>query len=65
MSDLIRVSVETVRGKVASGSALLVCAYENEEEFKEFHLDGAISLSEFNSQLSSIEKDREVFFYCA
>jgi len=65
MAEPIRVSPEEVRQKVSSGSALLVCAYEDEEKFKLVHLKGAISFAEFKSKLSSLSKDQEIVFYCA
>jgi rhodanese-related sulfurtransferase len=65
MVEPIRVSPQEVREKVTAGSALLVCAYDDEEKFKRNHLEGAISLSEFNSRLSSLAKDQEIVFYCA
>lgn len=65
MTDFNRVSPEEVRGRVSSGSALLVCAYDNEEKFNQNHLQGAISLSEFKSRLPSLSKGQEIVFYCA
>ena len=65
MEEPVRVPPEEVRQKVSSGAALLVCAYEDEEKFKMFHLQGAISLTEFRSRLTSLPKDQEVIFYCA
>jgi len=65
MEEPVRVPPEEVRQKVGSGAALLVCAYEDEEKFKMLHLQGAISLTEFRSRLTSLSKDQEVIFYCA
>ncbi len=45
--------------------ALLVCAYNDGEKFMKNHLEGAISLDEFQSQSNDIAADREVIFYCA
>jgi hypothetical protein len=64
MAEPVRVSVEEAFGKIRSGSALLVCAYEDEEKFKMYPLQGAISLNEFKSRLSSLSKDQEIIFYC-
>ena len=47
MADPVRISPEDARQKVTSGSSLLVCAYDDEQKFKHFHLEGAISLTEF------------------
>ena len=48
-----------------SNSAMLVCAYDSEEKFEQNHLKGAIPLVEFESQVDSLPKDREIIFYCA
>lgn len=65
MTDAIRIAPEAVRKKVASGTAFLVCAYDDEKKFKQFHLEGAIPLSEFRSKLPCLNKDHEIIFYCA
>ena len=65
MTQPLRISAEETRQRVSAGSALLVCAYDDEEKFKNNHLQGAISLSEFKSKLPSISPDQEVIFYCA
>jgi len=65
MSQPVRISAEETRQRVSSGSALLVCAYDDDEKFKNNHLQGAIALSEFKSKLHSIPQDQEVIFYCA
>jgi len=63
MSEPERVTAEEVYGKSKSGKALLVCAYEDETKFKAMRLEGAISLNEFKSKLSSLAKDQEIVFY--
>lgn len=65
MAEAIRISPEEVRRKVTSGSALLVCAYDDEEKCKKLHLEGSISLREFTFKLSTLAKDQEIIFYCA
>lgn len=60
-----RVSPEEVHQKLIMGKALLICAYEDEGKFKKVHLQGAISLNEFESKLPSLSKDQEIVFYCA
>ncbi len=65
MVDAIRITAEEVRQKVNSGSSLLVCAYDDDAKFARFHLEGAISLADFESQLPSLEKSQELIFYCA
>ena len=64
MAEPIRISPEEVRRKVTSGSALLVCAYDDEEKCKKLHLEGSISLTEFTFKLSTLAKDQEIIFYC-
>jgi len=49
----------------SDAESLLVCAYDSEEQFQQNHLEGAMSLSEFTSQVNKIPKDKEVIFYCA
>lgn len=44
---------------------LLVCAYEGDEEFRQNHLEGAISLHDFLSRKDSFRKDQPIIFYCA
>lgn len=65
MSDVLRVSPQEARQKVTAGSALLVCAYEDEEKFKAMRLDGAMSFTEFRTRVESLPRDREIIFYCA
>ncbi len=64
MAEPIRVLPEEIKSKVTSGSALLVCAYEDEEKCRKLKLEGSISLSEFKSRLSYLPKDQEIIFYC-
>jgi len=47
------------------GGALLVCAYDSPSKFLENRLEGAVSLEDFRSRIESIDKDREIIFYCA
>lgn len=65
MAEAIRISPEEVRKKITAGSALLVCAYEDDEMCKRVNLEGAIFLTEFRSKLLSLPKDQELIFYCA
>lgn len=60
-----RISAPDVRRKVMKKSALLVCAYDDDNKFRDFHLGGAISLNEFKSTIDGMEKSQEIFFYCA
>ncbi len=60
-----RIDVEQARRDVQSGGALLVCGYEEPEKFEQNHLQGAMSLSDFESQIDSIPREQEIIFYCA
>jgi hypothetical protein len=65
MTEPERISQKEVYEKLKAGAAVLVCAYEDDEKFKTFHLEGAISFNEFRSNLPSMSKNREIVFYCA
>ena len=60
-----RIGAEEVHKKLKAGTAILVCAYEDDEKFKTYALEGAISFNEFKSRLPSLSKDQEIAFYCA
>ena len=65
MAEVIRMSPEDVRQKVTSGSAFLVCAYDDDEKFRRLHLEDALSFAEFKSKLPTLTKEQEIVFYCA
>lgn len=65
MAEPTRISPQEVRDKVLAGTALLVCAYDDEDKFKNNNLEGAISFSDFMSRLPSLSKAQEIVFYCA
>jgi rhodanese-related sulfurtransferase len=65
MAEAIRITPEETYQKLRAGKALLVCAYDSEEQFRSLQLDGAISLSEFRARLPSLSKNQEIVFYCA
>ena len=65
MTEPIRISVEDARQKVSAGAALLVCAYDDDEKFKNNHLQGAVSLNDFRTKLPSLSTEQEIIFYCA
>ena len=64
MNNIPRISTETARQKVTTGT-LLVCGYEDEQTFLQNRLAGAISYQELLSKLPSLSKDTEIIFYCA
>jgi rhodanese-related sulfurtransferase len=59
-----RVSPEGAKMKVKSAEALLVCAYKEDDKFRQMHLEGAVSYAEFKKKVDSLPKDREIIFYC-
>ena len=65
MAEPERIGPEEVNKKLKTGSVLLVCAYDDEEKFRMFHIEGALSFSQFKSQLPSLSKEQEIVFYCA
>lgn len=65
MSEIKRISAEATRAAVVGGKSLLVCAYDSEEKFRSFHLEGAISLSDFKNRIEGLEKNTGIIFYCA
>lgn len=64
MRDIKRIEPSEARQHVISG-AILVCAYESDEQFLRDPLEGAISLQEFQSRLATVNKSQELLFYCA
>jgi hypothetical protein len=64
MSEVERITIEKAREKVLLGRALLVCAYDRDDKFAQYHLEGAISLSAFKKKVSGLPKEQEIIFYC-
>jgi hypothetical protein len=65
IAEPLRVSPAQAYQKVKAGTALLVCAYPDDETFRKMQLEGAISYKEFESRLPGLKKDQEIIFYCA
>jgi len=65
MTEPTRIPVTDARQKVNDCKAVLVCAYDDDEKFKNNNLQGAMSLAEFRSKLPSLSTDLEIIFYCA
>lgn len=63
MSQIDLIDATDAFTHVSNTSALLVCAYERDDKFHRLHLEGAISLSEFQSIASTVSKDTELIFY--
>lgn len=64
MADVPRIHPSDARIKTQRGEALLVCAYEDPESFRNLRLEGAISLQALRSLAPSLDRDREIVFYC-
>jgi rhodanese-related sulfurtransferase len=60
-----RISPEGAKKKVKSSEALLVCAYEEEEKFRDMQLEGAMSYKEFKKKVASLPKEQEIIIYCS
>ncbi len=60
-----RISPKDARERVRAGSALFVCAYEDEGRCKSNRLEDAITFGEFKKRLPGLTKDQEIIFYCA
>jgi len=60
MAKVIRITPEETYQKLRARDALLVCAYDSEEQFRSLQLSGAISLPEFRAKLPSLSKDQEI-----
>jgi len=65
MARPIRIPPKEARERVMKENALFVCAYDDEDKFRQNHLEGAISFAEFKAKLPSLSKDQEIIFYCA
>jgi hypothetical protein len=64
MIEPIRIDPEDTRKKVSAGTAIFVCAYEDEEKFRKMHLEGAVSFNTFKSKVASLSREQEIVFYC-
>lgn len=65
MAEILRVPVAEARTRVSAGEALLVCAYEDLSTFRAMHLEGAIPLEELRAMTPSLDRGKEIIFYCA
>jgi hypothetical protein len=65
MADIPRVSAEEARFRVSRSESLLICAYEDLSSYQSKQLEGAISIQEFRTRASSLDREREIIFYCA
>lgn len=65
MNQVPRVTPEEIYPKLRAGEALLVCGYDSDDRFRQVHLEGALSFSQFKSLRPTLPRDREIVFYCA
>jgi hypothetical protein len=65
MAEVIRITPEETYQKLRAGKALLACAYDSEDQFRNLQLEGAISFSELKFKLPALSKDQEIILYCA
>lgn len=65
MTTPTRISAEEAHKKVTSSDVIFVCAYDSDEKFERFRIEGAIPFSKFRDMLSSLPKTQEIIFYCA
>jgi hypothetical protein len=64
MTEPLRINAAETRQHVQAGKALLVCAYADGAAFARYHLDGAISLADFQARAGSLPREQEIIFYC-
>jgi hypothetical protein len=60
-----RIDPGQARREIASGNALFVCAYDDEERWRKYRLPEALSLTELKVKEAALPKDQEIIFYCA
>jgi hypothetical protein len=65
MAEPVRITPENVWPRMQSGALILVCAYDDEDKFTQMRLEGALSLSEFETKFPALQKSEEIVFYCA
>ncbi len=65
MANVIRIHPLEVEEKLETGEALLVCAYQDDQKFRNNHLEGAISYADFQGKLNGLSKEQAIVFYCA
>lgn len=64
MASPIQILPVDARACVQAGSGMLVCAYDNDDKFNQFKLEDAVSLSAFTAQAGSLDKNKDLIFYC-
>jgi hypothetical protein len=62
---IARIEPQDAKARIDSGAALLVCAYDKPEKFRQNHLQGALSLDQLQGREASLAKESDIIFYCA
>ena len=65
MHDVPRVSADEARRELASGDALLVCAYDDDAKCNKMKLEAAITLTDLQARAAALPKETRIIFYCA
>lgn len=65
MTEVELITPEEAYPMVKAGEAVLVCAYNDDEAFRKYRLEGAISYGDFSSRVLEFSKDQEIIFFCA
>jgi rhodanese-related sulfurtransferase len=65
VDDIERIDPVQAHAEVTRGNALLVCAYDSDEKFRNNQLEGALSLQDLQRIEGDLPRDREIIFYCA
>jgi hypothetical protein len=63
MKEPTRIKPQEARKKVAAGTALLVCGYEEIEKCNSVRLQGAMTMQDFRARRPG--KGQEIILYCA
>ncbi|MGH7162324.1 MAG: rhodanese-like domain-containing protein [Planctomycetota bacterium] len=60
-----RIAPAEVRRRMLAGDPLLlVCAYEDDDKFRQAPLEGAISRKTLRNRMPSLSKEQQIVFYC-
>lgn len=65
MAEVPRISPDEARRHATAGTALLVCAYEDEAKCGSMRLEGAVSLRELEARQDSLPREQELILYWA
>ena len=60
-----RIEVSEAQRRLSNSTAKLICAYEEPEKCRQYHIDGATPFHQFQPMVTKLPKDAELIFYCA